>query len=150
MLGKVASKIGLAEKGIYIPNLICDSCGMEEEDANHIFASYLFARSIWWNVFVWLRIPFPIMASSLSDYFESIKSYPGSSKWRKIVQMVAFATTWRIWVARNKKTFDNCFVPVKKTMEMIKEDSFLWLCHRTKLPSPTWVKWFDFDVSDLL
>ncbi|KAJ0522415.1 putative reverse transcriptase zinc-binding domain-containing protein [Helianthus annuus] len=68
-MGKVASKTGLVERRINISNQSCDRCGLDLEDANHIFVTCLFARSIWWNVFAWVRIPFPMDATKLDDIF---------------------------------------------------------------------------------
>ncbi|XP_021980661.1 uncharacterized protein LOC110876808 [Helianthus annuus] len=103
LMGKVASKVGLIERGVSIPNNMCDRCGIGIEDVDHLFASCLFARSIWWNIFAWIRVPFPLAASSLAAIFEYIKHSPGSSKWRKTVLLVILATVWRIWMARNKE-----------------------------------------------
>ncbi|XP_021995688.1 uncharacterized protein LOC110892855 [Helianthus annuus] len=150
LMGKVASKVGLTERGVSIPNIICDRCGIGREDVDHLFTSCLFARSIWWNVFAWIRVPFLLAASSLADIFDRIKHSPGSSKWRKTVHLVILATVWRIWIARNKKTFEGSFVPVSRSVEMIKEDSYLWIRHRRKSNALDWKKWIDFDIFELL
>ncbi|KAJ0805245.1 putative reverse transcriptase zinc-binding domain-containing protein [Helianthus annuus] len=47
VLGKVASKSGLSARGISIQSLLCDRCGYQQEDVDHIFVSCLFARCIW-------------------------------------------------------------------------------------------------------
>ncbi|MFS7956230.1 hypothetical protein Hanom_Chr07g00652121 [Helianthus anomalus] len=68
----------------------------------------------------------------------------------RIVSAVVIVTVWRIWSARNTKVFDDLFIPITKTVELIKEDSFLWVCNRAKNKNPVWDKWVLFDVIDLL
>ncbi|KAJ0815109.1 hypothetical protein HanRHA438_Chr17g0837361 [Helianthus annuus] len=37
--------------------------------------------------------PYPSAATTLTDIFDTISSSPGSSKWRKIVHLIALAAT---------------------------------------------------------
>ncbi|KAJ0854819.1 hypothetical protein HanRHA438_Chr14g0666751 [Helianthus annuus] len=60
------------------------------------------------------------------------------------------ATVWRIWLARNSNVSEGNFTPTRKAIEMIKEDAFLWISIRSKLPTPKSEKWLDFDLIDLL
>ncbi|KAJ0929069.1 putative reverse transcriptase zinc-binding domain-containing protein [Helianthus annuus] len=125
LMGRVASKMGLSNRGIQLPNVTCDRCGLEEETSDHIFATCLFARSIWWQVFAWIKVPLPQNITCLQQIIDAIHQSPGSKRWRRLVYTVALATTWRIWHARNTKTFEGNFIPIRKSVDWIKEDAFI-------------------------
>ncbi|KAJ0946971.1 putative RNA-directed DNA polymerase [Helianthus annuus] len=148
-LGRIASKSGLVRRGISLADSLCPRCGLHEEDPNHIFVNCLWAVCVWWNVLAWLRIPF-VFCHSLNDLVSRIKHSPGDKVWKKLVYTVAISTVWRLWSARNEKAFNDVFIPVSKTVELIKEEAYLWICNRSKLKSLTWEKWKSFDVVDLL
>ncbi|KAJ0842900.1 putative reverse transcriptase zinc-binding domain-containing protein [Helianthus annuus] len=150
LMGKIASKKGLVDRGVALPDTVCPRCGISEEDANHIFANCLWTRSLWWNIFVWMKLKPPDSFNSLKDIIEDLMKCPGSKTWRRLVYTIATATTWRIWIARNSKIFDDAFIPIQKTMEMIKEDVFFWVCNRASIPSPRWENWVNFDVADIV
>ncbi|XP_035835675.1 uncharacterized protein LOC118483962 [Helianthus annuus] len=150
LLGKVASKMGLVSRGVGLPDTLCPRCGISDEDPNHIFANCIWSRSLWWNVFVWLRLKPPPEFARLDNILEDLQNNPGCKKWKRIVYTVASATTWRIWLARNSKVFENTFIPVKKIMDQIKEDAYLWICNRANVRELSWEKWVSFDVADML
>ncbi|KAJ0545524.1 putative reverse transcriptase zinc-binding domain-containing protein [Helianthus annuus] len=68
LMGRVASKVGLSARGVSLPILLYNRCGYQVEDPNHIFVNCLFAKSVWWNVFSWTRVPFPGSLTSLKGY----------------------------------------------------------------------------------
>ncbi|XP_022031938.1 uncharacterized protein LOC110932999 [Helianthus annuus] len=150
ILGKVASRAGLARRGIPLSDVSCPRCGLALEDSDHIFFNCLWAKCVWWNVLSWIRISFPEVCDSLAALLSHIKEAPGGKIWKKLVRTIIVATTWRIWIARNAKVFDDCFIPIMKTVELVKEDAFLWICNRSKLKAPTWDKWRMFDVVEML
>ena len=117
---------------------------------DHIFAKCIFSRCIWWNILVWLRIPWPPDELSLSELVTKILECPGSNRWKKIVFMVVVAMIWRIWEARKKMVFDGTFVPVRATVDLIKEDGFLWIKHRGGSANILWENWKNFEVLSLL
>ncbi|XP_035837051.1 uncharacterized protein LOC118484985 [Helianthus annuus] len=148
--GSVASKSGLARQGVALPDTLCSRCGIQTEDPDHIFLNYLWARCIWWQVLTWMRINFPVNCSSLKDLIDILKESPGSKAWKRTVYTVGMAAVWRIWGARNLKTFEDSFVPVKKTVDLIKEDVFSWIINRTKLKALAWEDWMEFNIVNLL
>ncbi|XP_021971422.1 uncharacterized protein LOC110866587 [Helianthus annuus] len=150
MLGRVASRVGLARRGIPIADIGCPRCGLEAECPDHIFLKCLWSRSIWWNILAWIRISFPADCDSFSDLIKHIKESPGSKVWKRLVHTIIIATTWRIWSARNAMVFDGSFIPIMKTVELIKEDSFLWINIRARIKKPVWEDWVRFDVLELL
>ncbi|KAF5810534.1 putative reverse transcriptase zinc-binding domain-containing protein [Helianthus annuus] len=150
LLGKVASKVGLVHRGIALADSVCSRCGIAEEDPDHIFINCLWSRCIWWNIMAWIRIKFPLDVSNLKDLFSYIKSNPGGRVWKRCVNLIASATVWCIWKARNKKVFEGVFIPVSSVVDQIKEESFGWACSRSSLRRPVWGNWKSFDVIGLL
>ncbi|KAJ0533882.1 putative RNA-directed DNA polymerase [Helianthus annuus] len=150
ILGRVPTKLELRQRGIPLINVICDRCGYGTEDFNHAFVNCLLARGIWWNIFVWIRVPMPDNANSVQNIIEALDNAPGSKKWKRLVNTVMKATFWRIWYARNQKVFEGISFRVLDLVEKIKEDSFLWIKHRSNLPDVTWESWLNFDVLSLL
>ncbi|XP_022014139.1 uncharacterized protein LOC110913625 [Helianthus annuus] len=150
VIDRVASREGLAKRGVPLVDVNCPRCGLHVETSNHIFLSCLWARSIWWNVLAWVRIRFPADCSSLADLLNYVKESPGSRVWKRIVNMVCISTVLRIWSARNAKVFDDCFIPIMKTVDLVKEDSYLWICNRSKWKKPKWENWMMFDVVELM
>ncbi|KAJ0548185.1 putative RNA-directed DNA polymerase [Helianthus annuus] len=148
MMGKVAAKTELVARGIPVPGLLCDRCGIGEEDPDHVFVKCLMAQDVWWQIFVWIRIPFPLTADKLIDVFKAIQQSTGSKKWKRLVLLVATATVWSLWHARNIKTFESKFLHPRSIVESIKEDTYLWVCQRSRLKAPPWEKWIDFNVSE--
>ena len=149
-MDRVASKIGLERRGIHSIDTICNRCGYCSESTDHLFVECLFARSIWWNVLVWMRVPWPTNCESLNDLVQLLLDSPGSKKWKRIVYTVVMATVWNIWLARNRMVFDGKFIPVRRSVEAIKEDSFMWVSNRSNLPQTSWEKWSEFSVSNML
>ncbi|XP_021975449.1 uncharacterized protein LOC110870573 [Helianthus annuus] len=148
--GKVADKISLEKRGISLQSIMCDRCGYGIEDTNHGFVNCIWARSVWWQVAVWMRIPPPINLGSLKEVVDVLTGNIGSARWRRIVHTVIVATVWRIWNARNLKVFEGRFVSTRRTVDLVKEDVYLWIAYRTKLPKLEWDKWVDFNVLDIL
>ncbi|KAM0025801.1 putative reverse transcriptase zinc-binding domain-containing protein [Helianthus debilis subsp. tardiflorus] len=150
LIGKIASKVGLLQRGIPIGDCFCPRCGLSEENVDHLLVGCLWARCLWWNVLVWMRISFPADIGTLPDLLGYIEEQPGSKAWKRIVYSIVSATVWRIWKARNEMIFENRFIPVSVSVEQIKEDVFLWLSSRAPRQPPSWDKWRIFDISDML
>ncbi|XP_021979962.1 uncharacterized protein LOC110876090 [Helianthus annuus] len=150
LFGKVASKVELGRRGVPLHDVTCDRCGLKAETSDHVFAECLFAKSIWWNVCAWLKVSFPHDCSMFRDLIKHLLDCPGDAKWRRLVLTVVMATVWRLWHARNTKTFEGTFIPVVKTVDLIKEDAFIWLKQRSNLLPLPWEKWLLFDVANIL
>ncbi|KAJ0941167.1 putative RNA-directed DNA polymerase [Helianthus annuus] len=146
-LGRLAAKVKLAEKGLYMPDVFCSRCGLREETSDHIFTDCLWAKCVWWNVYRWIRIPVLCQAVTVGDILNHIMAQVGSKRWKKAVHMVALGCLWRIWLARNDKEFNGKMVPVKRIVESIKEETFMWFNNRARGVSLNWNHWIDFDIS---
>ncbi|XP_022040563.1 uncharacterized protein LOC110943115 [Helianthus annuus] len=123
-LGRVADKVSLRKKGIFVFDMNCNRCGLAEESCNHIFARCIWARSVWWNVFHWLKIPVLCDANDVAEILKHVQTQVDSKKWKKVVHLVALGCIWRIWLARNDKEYNGKMIPVHRLVETIKEESF--------------------------
>ncbi|MFS7979538.1 putative reverse transcriptase zinc-binding domain-containing protein [Helianthus anomalus] len=150
VMGKLASKKGLESRGRGLPDTTCSRCGFAYKDLDHIFASCIWSTSLWWNVFVWLRLKRLARYDTLKEILADLLENPGSKVWKRLVYTIATTTTWWIWLARNVKVFEDPFVPVARSMELIKEDAYTWVCNRVKITSPSWEKWVLLDVADIV
>ncbi|MFS7918598.1 putative RNA-directed DNA polymerase [Helianthus anomalus] len=150
LMGKIASKAGLIRRGIHLADSLCPRCGLYNEDPDHIFVNCLWSKSIWWNLLVWMKISFPVDISSLKEFVSYLLSRPGGKIWKRLVYTIVLATVWRIWKARNEMTFNGCFIPINRSVELIKEDVFLWIANRSRLKSLVWDNWLSFDISGLM
>ncbi|XP_035842240.1 uncharacterized protein LOC118488917 [Helianthus annuus] len=106
---KIASNVGLACRGITFADVSCPRCGLGEEDSDHIFFNCLWEKNIWWNIFSWIWIRFPIQCGSMDNLFRYIKEVRGGKVWKKLVRSIVMATVWSIWSARNAKVFEDRF-----------------------------------------
>ncbi|XP_022023474.1 uncharacterized protein LOC110923722 [Helianthus annuus] len=146
-MGKIASKVGLLQRGVPIGDSLCSRCGIHDEDPVHIFMSCLWAQCIWWSILTWLRIRF-ITSNNLNDFVLQVKLNPGDKVWKKVVYTIIMATVWNLWKVRNEKVFEDSFIPFRMTVEQIKEDAFLWISNRSRLKKPSWENWKDFNIID--
>ncbi|XP_021995362.1 uncharacterized protein LOC110892511 [Helianthus annuus] len=149
-LNRVAAKVSLVNKGLQIPNSTWSRCGMAEESCNHIFFYCIWARSVWWNILRWMKIPILCNARSVWEIVAHVTAQVGSKRWRKTVHLVTLGCIWRLWLARNEKEFKGLMVPVNRIVEHIKEDKFLWIKHRAGGGALDWKNWQDFDISLLV
>lgn len=69
---------------------------------------------------------------SIRDRLDSYLHVVGSEKvkWRAL--LILMATTWFVWVARNKLGFNGKAVSVGGVVDKIKVNSFQWLKYRAK------------------
>ncbi|MFS7907223.1 hypothetical protein Hanom_Chr01g00068751 [Helianthus anomalus] len=130
-----------------IPNILCSRCCLAEESTDHIFVNCLWARSVWWNVFRWLKITTIYDDSSVNNLLEHVNAQVGSKRWKKMPQMVTFGCLWTLWLARNEKEFNGNMMPVQKILELIKEETFMWVKSRAAGGVLDWKKWLEFDIS---
>ncbi|KAJ0600530.1 hypothetical protein HanIR_Chr03g0117891 [Helianthus annuus] len=142
--------MALIRRGIQIVDGLCPRCGLVDEDSEHIFISCLWTRCIWWNIFAWIRVPFPAEIHKLKNLIDFINGQPGCKIWKRVVFTIAMGTVWRVWLARNEMVFKNRFIPISKLVESIKEDVFFWIKSRSKIAMPCWEKWKTFDIIEIL
>ncbi|KAF5812776.1 putative reverse transcriptase zinc-binding domain-containing protein [Helianthus annuus] len=150
LIDRIASRENLIKRGVQLDDEFCPRCGLSLESRDHIFLSCIWARCIWWNVLAWVRIKYPVEVYSFREFLDYVNQCPGSKVWKHIIQLIILATVWRIWNARNEKVFEGRFIPINTSVDLIKEDSFVWLSNRANARRPLWDSWKMFDVVNLL
>ncbi|KAM0069495.1 hypothetical protein Hdeb2414_s0001g00002401 [Helianthus debilis subsp. tardiflorus] len=69
---------------------------------------------------------------------------------KKTIEVVLYASVWRVWKSRKGKVFENIPFSVLKVVEEIKEDSYFWLKHRSPFSKLDWMRWRDFNIRDII
>ncbi|KAJ0766521.1 putative reverse transcriptase zinc-binding domain-containing protein [Helianthus annuus] len=81
ILGGVDTKDALVRRGVNLGNTLCCRCGLENEDAKHVFVGCLAARSVWWQISM-VNPPFDgDLVAERVDYFNN---QPGVKNWKKV------------------------------------------------------------------
>ncbi|MFS7938639.1 putative reverse transcriptase zinc-binding domain-containing protein [Helianthus anomalus] len=150
LLGKVATKNELHKRGVTLQDLLCPRCGYVVETTDHLFTDCLLAKNVWWQVCVWMMIPLPPNTNSLNDFMVALIKNPGDKRWKKLVNLVAQAIVWRLWNTRNAKIFEGKNTSIQATVDLIKEDSYSWVTHRSKSTVTSWENWLSFNVVSML
>ncbi|XP_022042020.1 uncharacterized protein LOC110944676 [Helianthus annuus] len=113
----------MVHRSVQIGDLACSSCGLEEEDSDHILFLCMWAKAIWLNVWNWLNLTGPDPSSIEAKAIHAVKSLNGSNQWKQLVEVVLFSTMRKIWKYRNSKIFEGRWEAVPKMLDGIKEDS---------------------------
>ncbi|XP_076883258.1 uncharacterized protein LOC143531975 [Bidens hawaiensis] len=148
--GRIPTKSALAYRGITFSDLLCPFCSIEDEDVDHLLASYPFSVAIWEEVCRWVKIP-------SSSNFVDVKSilffgngWSSNKVKKKLLITVFFATMWSLWCNRNKKIFEGKAILIHKVLDDIKELAFLWLSIRSKISIREWSLWFGFNLDGMM
>ncbi|KAJ0470773.1 putative reverse transcriptase zinc-binding domain-containing protein [Helianthus annuus] len=145
-LQRIPSKMGLNYRGIGVDNLMCSRCGLMEESVMHILWDCFFAKSVWRTIFTWVKITFPNKVSSVRKLLAKAEEM----LWKKTIGAILQVAACEIWKARNEKTFNERQIHYERTMDIIKENSFLFICNRSKFCNLDWARWVDFNVRDVI
>ncbi|KAD3069316.1 hypothetical protein E3N88_37196 [Mikania micrantha] len=137
----------LCHKGVVVASTLCPSCGMAEETVDHMFAKCVVAKTIWWQICRWVKIPIPISFASVGKMLDFAKENGGEGNMKKVINLIFHATIWRIWLARNDKVFKGINTSWYKVVEEVKELSFLWISNRSRFNMAGWEMWKNFQFS---
>ncbi|KAJ0933697.1 hypothetical protein HanRHA438_Chr03g0099111 [Helianthus annuus] len=86
------SELILAERGVALLDSTCYICGIAVESTTHVLADCLVVRSIWWNVFVWLKLLVPTWTCSIQSLLESGNKCDGPKDWKKVIGAMCLTT----------------------------------------------------------
>ena len=108
------------------------SCGSEENLA-HLFLHCKIFGSVWYYISRWLGLS-TIFPFSVGDHFNQFTIDGGVSKARRsILQVLWYATMWKIWKERNNMLFNGKECSIMQMVDKIKSLTFMWL--KAKFPS---------------
>ncbi|MFS7936182.1 putative reverse transcriptase zinc-binding domain-containing protein [Helianthus anomalus] len=121
---RIPAKTELGKRGALVADVNCSRCGLEPESTNHILSSCIWARAIWWQIRVWLKLPNPDQTDAPAQILKWIDTLAGLKDWKNVVIAIAFTTLWQIWKARNDMEFEQKSISIHKTVEDIKMYSY--------------------------
>ncbi|KAF5813830.1 putative reverse transcriptase zinc-binding domain-containing protein [Helianthus annuus] len=102
-MNQIPSKTGLSYRGVVLGDMLCSRCAIREETVNHILWDCLFAKSVWWSIFNWIKLPFPEQPTTVQEILANAVETNGSKTWKKLIGAVIQVTAWEIWKVRNEK-----------------------------------------------
>ncbi|MFS8027731.1 putative reverse transcriptase zinc-binding domain-containing protein [Helianthus anomalus] len=141
---RIPTAVALAERGVHLEDTRCGACGVADETASHLLASCVFARAVWWQVFVWCKIPIPASFDTLSQILSHCCSLDVDKKKKQILYAICLMTVWCIWMHRNNKLFNGKNNSVSMVVEEIKTGTFWWMNRRRKRTDISLEDWNSF------
>ncbi|XP_022042262.1 uncharacterized protein LOC110944926 [Helianthus annuus] len=143
---KIASATALRNRGLNVQEIVCKTCGADEESAEYILLKCNFAKRTWEMVTSWLKIPMVNVNGSLKDILVEINEIQRSRSMRKAIYAVAIQTMWHLWKTRNERVFKGRQGKVQTVIEEIKETSYQGVKLRSKHGLISRQEWWDFNV----
>ncbi|KAJ0589978.1 putative reverse transcriptase zinc-binding domain-containing protein [Helianthus annuus] len=147
---KIPVKMELFRRGINIEDMRCSRCGRDEETIDHLLVDCVMAQATWWNVKNWLKLPNNEELKSCEKMLQYIQDQIGSKEWKQVIMAIFMIAMWQIWKSRNEVVFNGRNGSVTRTVDEIKELSFLWIKERSKLKGLEWERWKDFNIRDII
>jgi hypothetical protein len=101
-------------------------CGSTKTLA-HLFLLSNHFGFVWYHIYRWIGIS-TTMPLLVLDHFNQFRDVGGVSKRRRsILQVISFATVWKIWKERNNKLFNGTECSIVQVVDKIKSLTFMWL-----------------------
>ena len=101
-------------------------CG-EMETSSHLFLHCDFFGYVWNFILRWLGIYY-VMSCDVSSHFIQFSFIGGAAKSKQyILQVIWFATVWKIWKERNNRVFNDKKCSIQQVVDKIKSTTFMWL-----------------------
>ncbi|KAJ0531951.1 hypothetical protein HanIR_Chr09g0391301 [Helianthus annuus] len=122
-------------------------CDLQTETTNHLLISCGFAQQVWVAISLWIKTPLPRYLLSVVKLMEFIRNMWFRGHKKKEIYMIMAATSWSLWMARNKTIFNNKASHVYKIIGEIKAPSFLWISSRAAPIKADWTHWGDFSLN---
>lgn len=101
-------------------------CG-SSESSRHLLLHCNFLGSVWHFIYRWLSI-YAAVPQHVSDHFIQFSFIGGPAKSRQLIlQVIWFATVWKIWKGINNRLFIDKSYSVLQMVDKIKLLAFVWL-----------------------
>ncbi|KAJ0824439.1 putative reverse transcriptase zinc-binding domain-containing protein [Helianthus annuus] len=141
--GRIPTATQLRERGVPIPSGRCRLCDNEEETPDHVLVRCREAKGVWEQIGQWVKLQTITQKETLEEILSVLDEQVWEKK-KKAVHAIFLLTTWIIWKNRNEKIFQGRNGEIYKMIEEIKEESFLWMKHKSKVQSISWESWIYF------
>ncbi|KAJ0445645.1 putative reverse transcriptase zinc-binding domain-containing protein [Helianthus annuus] len=145
-LDRLPTRYALMNRHIFVPSVLCPTCGEVPETVEHVFVSCGFAQSVWSVISQWCKLQ-PIYAFGIKDLVDIDAFITGSSKYKKALHAVVLTTFWCIWKHRNARVFEQAPCSIQSVIGEVKTFSHLWVKHRSKQSGLEWEIWKSFNLN---
>ncbi|GKU98577.1 hypothetical protein SLEP1_g11563 [Rubroshorea leprosula] len=128
LLDRIPTKLNLFKCGVIKDEeeRKCVLCEEEEEDSNHLLLNCKIVKWLWKACANWWGITVELQKECWKT-FQHFGAWTKNSQKRKGWDCIWNAVIWFVWMARNKKIFDNSKVNLIKLFELIRLRSFTWI-----------------------
>ncbi|XP_058754196.1 uncharacterized protein LOC131627368 [Vicia villosa] len=117
-------------------------CGLQVEEANHLFIHCVMIRKVWEMIQNWLGIDSNEELLCSTHFLKLLENMQESCSFKK-AGAVWLVTYWCIWNQRNDIIFNNAILDLDEIVHKIKMHSWWWLGIGTKRKSMcNWYEWF--------
>jgi len=106
----------------------CVLCGQEDETMDHLLASCVFTRELWFRLLRpsgWEQLS-PSSHSPLSTLWMD-GQYSVPAQLRRGFDSTVLLVSWRLWKERNSRTFDNSVSMVQQVAKLVLEETDEWI-----------------------
>ncbi|GAB4830858.1 hypothetical protein Ancab_040201 [Ancistrocladus abbreviatus] len=119
--------------------LLCEQCGQQLEDIDHVFLKCSFAYDVWRNVCGWWGVRI-VCGPSWKNLFFPCQARIRRKKARAWCIIFA-ATVWALWLRRNALIFRKEEQSVERLFRLIRVTSFEWVRYRCKWGGFSFAQW---------
>ncbi|GKV51887.1 hypothetical protein SLEP1_g58506 [Rubroshorea leprosula] len=125
---RIPFKLNLSKRGMcnFQDGLTCVFCTTVVEDTNHLFLHCKTAFNLWSKCFRWWGVEH-VMPGTCWDAFNQHKDLFSNTTVKIGWDIIWFAITWTIWLARNEVIFQNKHLDEVKLFDLVQTRSFQWL-----------------------
>ncbi|XP_022041102.1 uncharacterized protein LOC110943677 [Helianthus annuus] len=139
--GLIPTRTTLVRQGVQMQDTRCPACSAAMECSDHLLVSCGLANHVWTHICLWLRIPMYTSLESVAEVVNYITAAGTSERHKRLMNLVATTTLWRIWSARNDRVFNNKPIQMEAVFDEVKEITILWLSMRSKEDCRAWDLW---------
>ncbi|KAL5127649.1 putative ribonuclease H protein [Glycine soja] len=131
---RLPTRMNLRRRQVLVNDSMCPLCGLQEEEAAHLFFSCSKSLLLWWESLSWVNLATALPQNPRDHYLQhTTRTAEGKKLTRWKCRWIAL--TWTIWNHRNKIVFQNHTFDRSKLLD---EATFLlW----------TWVKSMEKDFA---
>ncbi|GKV49874.1 hypothetical protein SLEP1_g56597 [Rubroshorea leprosula] len=129
---RAPTKLNLLKRGIFqnISECMCDLCGRECEDSNHLFIHCIVAYRLWTACFKWWGVS-TALDKDCCRVFEQHPHLVYKPGVKKGWDCIWFTLVWTIWLAQNERTFSGKGADIERLFELIQLRSFHWIKNKS-------------------
>ncbi|XP_023769257.1 uncharacterized protein LOC111917854 [Lactuca sativa] len=138
-VSRIPIATALAERGVSIPNQLCQLCHNDPETVDHVFVKCEFAKGTREWIFKWCGIKTQDF-SHIKEIIDFAAEWGNCPKKRDLFNSIVFCLFWNIWKARNNRVFKELKTSHTKVADDIISRSYLWCKHRSKLGCGNWAE----------